>query len=305
MPRGLVGSFPAVEYDAQAEIAPSSNGVGEAARSLVYNAYRYSGMMALQERLAAWRGRSACAVVLFHRVTDEIPPDGLTVGTEWFRSFCGLMRDRFRVIPLAEMQRLLALGQTPPPRSVVITFDDCYHDNLAAARVLADHGLPATFFVPTKYVGTDHVFEWDIGLKRMPNLTWDDVRLMVQMGHSIGSHSVSHADFGLINGEEARFELEESKRTLEDRLETPIRWFAYPYGGAANFRSVYWPLAQELGYDLCFSAMRGFVQPNNRGQIMPRIAMPPFRSFAHLELNLAGCLEWFYGMKRTLGLQTA
>ena len=45
---------------------------------------------------------------------------------------------------------------------MAITFDDCYRDNLFAARVLAEHGLPATFFIPTKYVGTDQVFPWDL-----------------------------------------------------------------------------------------------------------------------------------------------
>ena len=41
-----------------------------------------------------------------------------------------------------------------PRRAVAVTFDDCYRDYLAAARVLAEHGLPACFFIPTGYVGT-------------------------------------------------------------------------------------------------------------------------------------------------------
>ncbi|MSU78075.1 MAG: polysaccharide deacetylase family protein [Gemmataceae bacterium] len=303
MSRGLVESLPAADYGEESIVAATPClGFSDFARSVAYGAYRRSGLMAAQECVACWRGREAVAVVLFHRVTDEIAPDGLTVSTAWFRGFCDLMRRRFHVIPMAEMQRVLASGQRPTARSVVITFDDCYRDNLPAARVLADYDLSATFFIPTQYVGTDHAFDWDVGLKRMPNLTWDDVRAIAQLGHSIGSHSVSHADMGLIHGDEARYELLESKRVLEDRLAMPIRWFAYPFSGAANFRPVHWPLAQELGYDLCFSAMRGFVQPNAQGNILPRLAMPPFRSLAHLELNLSGSLDWFYGLKRRLSL---
>ena len=107
---------------------------------------------------------------------------------------------------------------------MAITFDDCYRDNLFAARVLAEHGLPATFFIPTKYVGTDHVFPWDIGLKRMANLTWDDVREMQALGHDIESHTVSHPDLGAIDAAEVRMELADSKKTLEDTLQRPVRY---------------------------------------------------------------------------------
>ncbi len=306
MPQGFVESYPVVKH--VAETTPISNprrSLVDIARGAAFGAYRYSGAMALQEYLASRRGGSFAAVVLFHRVTDEIPPDGLTVSTRWFRDFCQLMRDRFHVISMSELQRCLTANEAMPRRSVVITFDDCYKDNLAAARVLAEHGLPATFFVPTQFVETDHVFDWDIGLTRLANLTWNDVREMVQLGHSIGSHSVSHPDLGIVPSKQARFELLESKRVLEDRLEMPIRWFAYPFGGASNFRSCYWPLAQELGYDLCFSAMRGFVKPEDGVRVLPRIAMPPFRSMSHLEMKLSGCLEWFYAMKRRFGMQTA
>lgn len=242
------------------------------------------------------------SVTLFHRVTDAIPPDGLTVTTAWFREFCQLMRDRFNVVPLAEVHRILMTGATPPPRTVAITFDDCYRDNLFAARVLAEHGLPATFFIPTQYVGTEHVFPWDHDLPRMPNLDWRDTREMQRLGHEIGSHSVSHPDFGTIGPDEARRELAESKRILEDLLQTPVRWFAYPFGGKSNFRPAYLPLVHELGYDACFSAYNGFIEPSLRGKILPREAMPYFRSIGHLELHLSGCLDWVYRCKSRVGL---
>jgi len=272
------------------------------AKSAGCGLYKYSGAMHAQERLAYWSGRRFMSVVLFHRVTDEIPVDGLTVSTAWFRGFCELMRDRFHVVPLAELHRLLMSGTTPPLRTVAITFDDCYRDNLLAARMLAEHGLPATFFIPTGYVGTDCVFPWDIGLKPMANLTWDDVNEIQHLGHEVGSHSVSHPDLGITGPAEARLEMADSKKTLEDRLQRPVRWFAYPFGGRSNFRPEYWPLAQELGYDACFSALSGFIQPHHRGQILPREAMPYFRSLTNLELHLSGCLDWFYQVKRRVGL---
>jgi len=57
-----------------------------------------------------------------------------------------------------------------------------------------EHRLPATFFVPTAFVGTSHVFPWDNGLPVMANLSWDEVRAMAAMGHEIGSHTMRHEE---------------------------------------------------------------------------------------------------------------
>jgi hypothetical protein len=276
--------------------------VRDLAKAALCGLYKYSGAMAVQERLAYRAGRRVLGVLLLHRVTDEIPGDGLTVGTQWFRRLCALLRDRFHVVPLGEIVRLLRAPGGPPRRTVAITFDDCYRNNLGAARVLAEHGLPACFFVPTHFVGTDHVFEWDRGLKPMANLDWDDLREMVRMGHEIGSHTDSHADLGLVGEGEARRELIESKKVLEQELGRPARWFAYPYGGAGNFRPEYLPLVYEAGYEGCFSGFGGLIRPGMAGQILPRESLPYFRSLLNLELHLAGCLDWYYGLKRRVGL---
>ena len=53
---------------------------------------------------------------------------------------------------------------------------------------------------------------------------------MQRLGHEIGSHTGSHADLGAISENRARHELADSKKTLEDKLQRPVRWFAYPYG---------------------------------------------------------------------------
>lgn len=264
--------------------------------------YKYSGAMAAQERLAYWSGRRSVAILLFHRVSDEIPGDGLTVSTHWFRRVCAMLHDRFHVVSLGEALEQVATGGDLRRRTVAITFDDCYRDNLQAAQVLADFGLPACFFVPTRYVGTDHVFEWDRGLKRMPNLSWDDVRAMVELGHDIGSHTVSHADLGTVGPDEARRELCDSKKVLEKQLGRAARWFAYPFGGKSNFRPDYLPLVREAGYEACFSGYGGFVRPSMSGQVLPREPMPQFRSMLNLELHLTGCLDWFYTAKRMAGL---
>jgi peptidoglycan/xylan/chitin deacetylase (PgdA/CDA1 family) len=263
-------------------------------RSALCALYKYSGAMGLQEALAR---RPSPIVLLFHRVTDTIPEDGLTVGTARFRRICGMLH-RFRVVSLAEVFRLAHSGRPAPRRTVAVTFDDCYRDNLFAARVLAEHGLPACFFIPTGFVGTNAVFPWDRDLPRMPNLSWDEIREMASLGHEIGSHSVTHPDMAQIPEEQTRYELLESKATLERELGRPVRWFAYPFGSPEHIPADRLGLVVEAGYEGCFSAHGDFIEPDANALLLPRKAVPGFESLLHLELYLTGCLRWFYRLRR-------
>jgi peptidoglycan/xylan/chitin deacetylase (PgdA/CDA1 family) len=261
--------------------------------------YKYSGALFAEEMLARLRGRSFAAILLFHRVTDAVPPDGLTISTACFRDMCQMLRRNFRVVPPAEVFRLARADRPIPRRTVAITFDDCYRDNLAAARVLAEHDLPACFFIPTGYIGTDRVFPWDAHLPRLANLTWDEVREIAGLGFEIGSHTVNHPDMARISLDEARHELVESKQTLEQQTGRPVRFFAYPFGGQEHFPPNRLPLVYEAGYEGCVSAHGGFVTPGSGDAILPREAAPYFRSALHLELFLSGGLHWVYALRRS------
>jgi len=256
--------------------------------------YKYSGVLRAREALGQ---RPFLAVLLFHRVTDEIPEDGLTVSTRRFARMCRMLRRHFDVVPLADIFELRKSGRPFPRRTVAITFDDCYRDNLFAARVLAEHHLPACFFIPTAYVGTDHVFDWDRGLTRLANLSWDEVREMAGLGHEIGSHTATHPDMAQVTLEQARHELVESKDMLEAKLDRPVRWFAYPFGGKNNFRPERVPLVFEAGYEGLVSGFGGFLYPEARDPIVPRVTVPEFHSVLNLELHLRGGLDWYYSLR--------
>ena len=266
-------------------------------RAGLSGAYKYTGAMWLHESLAGLAGQQFMTILLFHRVTDVIPQDCLTVSTARFRAICAMLQRRFRVVSLGEIFRILRAGEPMPRRTVAITFDDSYRDTLQAARVLAEFGLPATFFLPTAYIESDRVYDWDRGLPAMPNLTWDEVREMARMGFEIGSHTITHANLGVIGPDQAREELVQSKRQLEDEISQPARWFAYPFGGQHHLRPEYLSLIAEAGYEGTVSAYGGFVRPWTDHRILPREAVPYFHSILHLELHLAGSLHWLYALK--------
>jgi peptidoglycan/xylan/chitin deacetylase (PgdA/CDA1 family) len=65
-------------------------------------------------------------------------------------------------------------------------------------------------------------------------LTWGQLKDMVAMGMEIGAHTMTHANLPSAQPDEARFEIAESKSTLEKRLGIKVSHFAYPNGGSVQ-----------------------------------------------------------------------
>lgn len=97
--------------------------------------------------------RSRLSVMIFHRVLAQ--PDPLRPGeptTDEFEQRMQWIKALFNVLPLPEAIERLRSG-TLPARPLSITFDDGYADNGSlAAPILHKLGLPATFFVATRYL---------------------------------------------------------------------------------------------------------------------------------------------------------
>jgi peptidoglycan/xylan/chitin deacetylase (PgdA/CDA1 family) len=93
------------------------------------------------------------AVLVYHRVGREADPlrKGIVTAKE-FRGQMRLLARFFRPCAVVEGLRLLRDGRLPP-RSVAVTFDDGYADNVQVALpILRETGVPATFFVATSYL---------------------------------------------------------------------------------------------------------------------------------------------------------
>ncbi len=82
------------------------------------------------------------------------------VRPETFRLHMTYLKNNADCIPLDELTRRLAKGESSPPGTVVITFDDGWLDNYQSAfPILRELKLPATIFLATDYIGT-HEYFW-------------------------------------------------------------------------------------------------------------------------------------------------
>lgn len=132
----------------------------------------------------------------------------------------------------------------PDKPQLAITFDDGITSVLDnALPVLRHHGIPATVFVVSGWAD-GKAPDWNRSLV----LDWRGVRALHDGGIRIGSHSVSHPDFGTLAPAQARAELGASRERLAAMLGTEIDEFAIPYGQSANWNPDAARAAAEAGY---------------------------------------------------------
>jgi len=90
-------------------------------------------------------------VLFYHQVLRRPRPDHVffrqSLTLDEFRAALELVQRRHRVLSADEMYRVRQQGGRFPPRSVLITFDDGFRNNLLAAEILNQLGLSASFFV--------------------------------------------------------------------------------------------------------------------------------------------------------------
>ena len=193
---------------------------------------------------------------------------------------CGITPDEFRShldwlaehgwgsIPLDQAIDYVKGGVQPPPRSYVLTFDDCYLDNwVHAAPLLRSFGVRAAFGVATAYlhdgprrpdaatpnadlrglpVARD---AWDMAVERNdPSafMSRAELRALVgEQGHSLFGHTHTHQACFRSNRplREEPGEAHPSVRGiyLEMRDGLPM----YP-GGSAYAHNGYWPESNDL-----------------------------------------------------------
>ena len=106
--------------------------------------------------------RPAAAVLRYHRVANVTRDiHGLAISPRSFRSQIEQLCESWHILPLRALAATVANGE-PPERAIALTFDDGYLDNLEiAAPILAELGVPATFFLSSEPLGVSRRFWWD------------------------------------------------------------------------------------------------------------------------------------------------
>jgi len=213
------------------------------------------------------RGRldsSGLRVLFYHRVSDDDDP--LAVSTRKFRQQMEVLAaEGFRAVGLAEAVDLLE-SERPAPPTIALNFDDGFRDvGENALPILELLGFRATVFVPTGVVEGTSSFAWYPD-DQPPVMNWEEIVELDRAGTlRFEAHTVTHPSLLLLDDEESRWEITQSKIDLEARLERPVEAFCYPAGlfGEREHQFV-----AEAGYRLAVSC-----EPGVNGRDTDRLAL--------------------------------
>jgi len=182
-------------------------------------------------------------ILTYHKFCTGDSPDAYTINISRFEEQMAYLENNgYSVISITRLLKCID-NNFFPEKPVVITIDDGFKSvyNLAFP-VLKQYQFPATLFLYTDFV--------DNGPHQ---LSWQEIREMIDGGMEIGSHSLSHCNLLNMKHSESFMdylkridkEMTLSRAILERNTGSPVQSFAYPYGVYSQQIKM---LAKQAGY---------------------------------------------------------
>jgi peptidoglycan/xylan/chitin deacetylase (PgdA/CDA1 family) len=134
-------------------------------------------------------------------------------------------------------------------------------------------------------VGGSHVYN-DVAL------TWDQVR--DHSSHPLvefGAHTIDHFPLRALDTDSARSEIREGRSRLEEKIDRPVRHFAYPYGDPGSAGTRDFELAREEGFSTAVTTRPGPLFPRHAEKLhaLPRVSLNGnYQSLRYVDLFLSG-----------------
>lgn len=197
-----------------------------------------------------------------HRVTDEQSADAAERTYEITPSkLVALIESRlqrgYQFVSLAQLQEMIA-SNVYGKKFISITLDDGYEDNLTVAYpIFKKYNIPFCIFIAKSYIRegkAPYVFMTE---EQIREINKDPLC-------TIGSHTVTHRRLYNLMPEMQLQEITECKTWLEEILQEPVPYFAYPYG---SYTIVTIKALREAGVQLAVRAWGGPVRATNRNDM--------------------------------------
>ena len=130
-------------------------------------------------------------------------------------------------------------------KPVLITFDDGYRDFYTDVfPILKKYNIKATVYIVSGFLDKpNYMFTWQLKQIARSSLV------------EIGAHTVHHYSLKGLPSTLTKYEIEESKKNLEEIISTPVVSFAYPDG---SFDEQTIKIVKESGFKSAVTTMHGF-----------------------------------------------
>ena len=236
-----------------------------------------------------WMFDEGVILLMYHKIatsplTTNLPALYVS-GPDFDRQMEELTAAGLECVPYGEVQSAIDTGR----RAFCVTFDDGFCNAFEnALPTLRARSLRAIQFIVAGRIGGEDTWDRAIGEPPLPLMDDAQIRDWLDAGQEIGSHTLTHPHLPTLSHEQARAEIFDSKKLLEDRFGIPIRHFCYPYG---DYNEAIRDLVGEAGYETAPTVRFGTNRPGGAPLELHRVmacgAPTPLRSMARKVVRLA------------------
>jgi peptidoglycan/xylan/chitin deacetylase (PgdA/CDA1 family) len=164
-------------------------------------------------------------VLCYHNIRDRKSTDHkydmvYIVSPTSFREQMQALHDSgYHTILPDQLMAYFKKGTGLPPKPVMLTFDDADGSQIEhALPVLNKTGFKGVFFIMTVVLGHGDY------------MTKEQVKMLTDEGHVIGSHTWNHKMVTKYKKEDWPLQIEQPIAELEKITGKPVRYFSFPYG---------------------------------------------------------------------------
>ncbi|MEQ1615046.1 MAG: polysaccharide deacetylase family protein [Hyphomicrobiaceae bacterium] len=133
-------------------------------------------------------------------------------------------------------------------------------------------------------------------------MTWDEIReLATDPQVTIGAHTCRHYAVARLAADEARSEIANSIRRVEEELGRPCRHFSFPYGDETSASPRDFQIAADLGVATAVTTRKGLIQGGGRDELtgLPRVSLNgDYQHGRYVEVLLTGAPFAFWNLFR-------
>ena len=124
---------------------------------------------------------------------------------------------------------------------------------------------------------------------RMAPMNWSEVRKLAESGIDFGAHTVTHPVLSRIRDPQGLiFEIERSKRRIEEELHRSVPHFCYPYGCWEDFNDQTLKVLEQCKFQTAVTAERGLNYRASHPFLLKRIPVEPMMPDFYFQESLAG-----------------
>jgi peptidoglycan/xylan/chitin deacetylase (PgdA/CDA1 family) len=234
-------------------------------------------------------------ILMYHRIAD-IPNDRNTVTPKMFEEQLRyLKKNQYTTISLPDLYNHMSTNSPLPPKSIVLSFDDGYEDNLLnALPLLKKYEMVATVCIISNWIGQENNWEDYKNKPRCRTMDLAQLQEWLQQGMFICAHTVNHPFLSRLNNEEILHELASCKSSLEQQLDIPIDFLCYPYG---DFDNRVKNLAKQAGYKAALGIFKGTDFWRNDLFSLKRVVISSRQPLWEFALKVSSLHMLFIGMR--------